>query len=378
MQLSPSECGGDGLHAQPSAGASLDWPLSRDEKKSCVLKFYEQDVRAANRLLRSGEAALEALRQELAVVRSAGGALDDVGSTTPRDHAWHVAKLDTPRAAPLPSPMTPKRRRVPALRATTAAAIAAAAVELSPPPPADDMSPQLAPRSSGPMTPRRTSTMTSDREVAAEAAERLQFAITNAAAALHVLWGSTADDACESPGADDETGNVRARSEGALRLKEHAPAALRQDGRRHSRGGEGRRVSFADEAVTCKGTHAASPSPCPPRRSSISEPEPEVPSTPERGLASPRPRRSTSPELSAHSVGPKPIQRPFAIGKVPTPSGKRLGIALGGGVKLHCNTPRAQVEPHPSRSVEAPPRRLLAVQDAPRSRAVPVGVMDFF
>lgn len=373
MQLSSLDCS-DGARDQ-RAGASLDWPLSRDEKKSCVLKLYDRDVRAANNLLRSGEAALEALRQELAVVRNAGGALDDGIPSSPRGDLCHAANLDTPRESYCAGPTTPERRRVPALKASTAAAIAAAAVEISPPPSTGALAP---------MTHCRAATTTSEQEVAAEAAERLHLAITNAAAALRVLWGSAADDDCNSLEVEDDLGRMRARSEGALRLKESAPAGLRRDGRRHSRGGDGRRVSFADEAATHKGADSDGSPPPLPSRSSISEPEPEVPLTPERRPATPRARRPTSPKPRDRGDALKTGERPIATGKVPASAGLRLSIAPGGGVALpgatgHCPTPRAKAAAQPFRFAPAPARRLPAVQDAPRCQAVlaPAGVMDF-
>lgn len=46
-------------------GFTLDWPLSRDEKKGYLLRLYDKDVRAANVLLQSSEHARQALREEL-------------------------------------------------------------------------------------------------------------------------------------------------------------------------------------------------------------------------------------------------------------------------------------------------------------------------
>jgi len=48
---------------------SLDWPLSRDEKKSHVMRLFEKDVQSANQLLESQEEALEAVSQELSTLR---------------------------------------------------------------------------------------------------------------------------------------------------------------------------------------------------------------------------------------------------------------------------------------------------------------------
>lgn len=50
-------------------GASLDWPLSREEKRNCVMRLYEKDVRAADHILRSHREELKDLRQEVRVLR---------------------------------------------------------------------------------------------------------------------------------------------------------------------------------------------------------------------------------------------------------------------------------------------------------------------
>jgi len=52
---------------------AMDWPLSRDEKKTQILRLYNEDVRAADSMLSSGEEAMEALREELDAVRQAAG-----------------------------------------------------------------------------------------------------------------------------------------------------------------------------------------------------------------------------------------------------------------------------------------------------------------
>jgi len=52
---------------------SMDWPLSREEKKSQLLRLYSHDVMAADNMLASGNQTLEALRAELEAVRSAAG-----------------------------------------------------------------------------------------------------------------------------------------------------------------------------------------------------------------------------------------------------------------------------------------------------------------
>jgi len=48
---------------------SLDWPLSREEKKERVMRLYEGEVRAVEYLLETREAALEALEADVAFER---------------------------------------------------------------------------------------------------------------------------------------------------------------------------------------------------------------------------------------------------------------------------------------------------------------------
>mmetsp|Transcript_22129 Transcript_22129/g.39746 ORF Transcript_22129/g.39746 Transcript_22129/m.39746 type:complete len:643 (-) Transcript_22129:33-1961(-) len=48
---------------------SLDWPLSKDEKRTCALKLYERDVRAADALLEEKEDEVGTLKKEIQVLR---------------------------------------------------------------------------------------------------------------------------------------------------------------------------------------------------------------------------------------------------------------------------------------------------------------------
>lgn len=52
---------------------AMDWPLSREEKKHQLLRLYNDDVKAADSMVESGNKALEALREELDAVRRAAG-----------------------------------------------------------------------------------------------------------------------------------------------------------------------------------------------------------------------------------------------------------------------------------------------------------------
>merc|ERR1712194_596920 len=49
--------------------SSSDWPLSRQEKKERILRLYERDFQASDKLLQTKDANLEALREELTQVR---------------------------------------------------------------------------------------------------------------------------------------------------------------------------------------------------------------------------------------------------------------------------------------------------------------------
>jgi hypothetical protein len=47
----------------------LDWPLSKDEKRKCVLNLYEKDVRTANNLLEAKDESIKTLHKEITVLR---------------------------------------------------------------------------------------------------------------------------------------------------------------------------------------------------------------------------------------------------------------------------------------------------------------------
>jgi hypothetical protein len=79
--------------------SAMDWPLSRDEKKSQLIRLYNDDVKAADSMVESGNKALEALREELDAVRRAAGI-----------HHAKVPKLDTDETTPSsPFQGTPQR-----------------------------------------------------------------------------------------------------------------------------------------------------------------------------------------------------------------------------------------------------------------------------
>jgi len=53
---------------------SMDWPLSREEKKVCAMQLYEKDVQACEDLLESKDRALVAAKEEIKVLRRASTA----------------------------------------------------------------------------------------------------------------------------------------------------------------------------------------------------------------------------------------------------------------------------------------------------------------
>jgi len=78
--------------------SSFDWPLSREEKKSRVLRLYDADVQAANRQLQSGEETLEALRGQLKEIRRSSfgrssSSADEEGTTSQLRHCYSSPSL---------------------------------------------------------------------------------------------------------------------------------------------------------------------------------------------------------------------------------------------------------------------------------------------
>lgn len=74
---------------------SLDWPLSREEKKGRVMQLYEDEVRAVELLLESREQALEALEADVAarvVEGQDGKAVSSCGYRQRRHSAKHTVK----------------------------------------------------------------------------------------------------------------------------------------------------------------------------------------------------------------------------------------------------------------------------------------------
>lgn len=164
--------------------AAVDWPLSHEEKKGCVLRLFERDVQAANVAIRCGEERLEALKAELETVHQRVTAETSV-----------KALSETPQ-----KPLSSKAR-----------------LQRSP---KDDGSKQ-----------------------AEEAAEKLRMAIASATAALRALEGqafAAQEDQSESPRP------TRARSEGPIEPVSILCKDRRHSRGRSTEEGSGlkRRVSF--------------------------------------------------------------------------------------------------------------------------------------
>jgi len=212
--------------------SSLDWPLSREEQKKHVLRLYDKDVKAANELLISGEAAFQALREELRVVRSTASSSGNYGPGA-------TADLLPPQQLTLEEqpPRTPPRQ--PLSTAIVKATGASAAGK--------DLLGGISRAFAAPAS------ADGDDDDHGEDAERLQHAIANAAAALAALLGAaSAAEARNVVGDGSMEARQRARSEGAARMA----AAMAEEAAKTQRGGlsrgdkrqgsRRRRVSFSE------------------------------------------------------------------------------------------------------------------------------------
>jgi len=208
-------CAGRGQHRplRPrSLPPSLDWPLSRDEKKACVLHLYDQDAREREYLLQAyarRERQMRREQQQSCLQQQ----LDEVGASFP---------------------LNQQRGRSRSKVAAAAAAIGEA-------------------RAARAFAGGNSALLGDDQDgqdgLAAEAVEHLCQALSGAATALGALLLGPRQITT-----DDQIGDVsprpvlRARSEGAAH--EVSSPALRKTGakaRRHSRGGVPLRVSFSSD-----------------------------------------------------------------------------------------------------------------------------------
>eukprot|EP00933_Yihiella_yeosuensis_P060589 TRINITY_DN6333_c0_g1_i1.p1 TRINITY_DN6333_c0_g1~~TRINITY_DN6333_c0_g1_i1.p1 ORF type:complete len:430 (-),score=94.11 TRINITY_DN6333_c0_g1_i1:114-1403(-) len=234
----------------------MDWPLSKEEQKKQVLKLYDRDVRAANDLLQSGEAALNALRAELRQVRTSRGTSGKKACMT-SSSAEGSADTSGEDCAILEvrnvmsQPKHPGSPRLTCRGSPTSVADCLALAKIT-----------------------AASPEGLDNEEAAEAAQKLQLAIVDAAAALAALLGTNSIPAAlpgieavtDQGGPEKDDGHAgysldlrqRARSEGAARAP---PALVQGERRRRSRGGERLRVSFAgdDSKEAAVHSHKLSP-----------------------------------------------------------------------------------------------------------------------
>jgi len=291
--------------APPSRNTALDWPLSRNEKKSHVLELYDKEVHAANSMLRSGETALQALQQELQTIKTAQGALANAGCIDDEAHSCDAEDVAV--------------RLMPRQRQQESRISSADGRSSQQQPVGDDPAPPA-------VSPRRRAAQSGAVDTR-EAAERLQQAIADATDALSALLGAAALQQAEEEDihSSDDNGSkphIRSRSEGAERISSEASSALRRGRKKRlSRGGEPLRVSFSecsDKVATEKcDVEICSKEPESPRSLSPHEPNnepepsPEDPLTPERQPlekplpgkrkleASPRERLEKSPSQQA-------------------------------------------------------------------------------
>eukprot|EP00928_Gymnodinium_smaydae_P019070 TRINITY_DN1728_c0_g1_i1.p1 TRINITY_DN1728_c0_g1~~TRINITY_DN1728_c0_g1_i1.p1 ORF type:complete len:570 (-),score=133.89 TRINITY_DN1728_c0_g1_i1:45-1679(-) len=204
-------------------GPTPDWPLSRSEKKTRIMRLYEQDVQAANELIRNGETALGALHQELRRIRnstsseasSRDGDSDPCAGTPPAPSS----PTSGSRSSTPPRFSTPPRRRPPL-------AIADA--------PEEEV---------------RTLAVVKASSAGSDAAERLRRKISEAQEALDLLLGKAALEQQQEEDDEDDARSaqrLRAKSED-LRHRSPRPSILRDPRKRRvSRSGDPLRVNFAD------------------------------------------------------------------------------------------------------------------------------------
>mmetsp|Transcript_11915 Transcript_11915/g.21807 ORF Transcript_11915/g.21807 Transcript_11915/m.21807 type:complete len:366 (+) Transcript_11915:33-1130(+) len=229
---------------------SLDWPLSREEKKTCLMRLYDSDLQTANNLVRSGEEALEALRSELSNIKHS----QEKKTRKPARQASPKPSADG-AATEKDAPETPEAEAGPREACGT-------------PPPEREQSKA---RSPSPHVAAAT----------AEQAERLHRVIMEATAALRGLLGvpQSDDEGSEIQNSEAEPVARRSKSEPSREVKA-MPGALRRDARRHSRDGKPLRVSFSrDESLSdlCSDTESCKVDSIPNGDSAgiLTEPEPD-------------------------------------------------------------------------------------------------------
>lgn len=85
-----------------ASSSSMDWPLSRDERKQCVMRLYERDINAANELLEQSQEKVAALKQEVRYLRrSSWGSSSTASGASLGSPTATPAELEaSPTAAP--------------------------------------------------------------------------------------------------------------------------------------------------------------------------------------------------------------------------------------------------------------------------------------
>lgn len=203
-----------------------DWPLSREEKKTCALRLYDRDLSSTTELLASGEAALKALKKEVSSLRQSG---ETSGENPPMKEGQEVSALDGCKESL-------HRKEADSIK-SLGTSLSSESLHRKGPAYHDISTPLLG---TPPGTPRQQHNM---QVLAAEEKLRLRRALVSTAAQfeqLSALLGRFAESDSEDEASRDRP---RARSEGAVLAQPHS--ALRQRTPRHSRGS--RRVSWADE-----------------------------------------------------------------------------------------------------------------------------------
>mmetsp|Transcript_965 Transcript_965/g.2947 ORF Transcript_965/g.2947 Transcript_965/m.2947 type:complete len:477 (-) Transcript_965:647-2077(-) len=264
------------------SGQLFDWPLSHNEKKSRLLRLYDKDLQAADKLIRSGQAqiaTLHALQGELeqaahrnavAAARSHGNCSRDC-SQLGSGRGMNVECLQCCQpncavdASVQPDSGLPRGSPVASVACLGAQQWAASGLDV---------------------VPWRRSSV-SDARCLSEAAERLKGAIESATSALSDLLGAVP----VLQAADEEAGTrQRALSEGAGRngaAPQGPPGVLRRGCQQRVKRSRARRVSFADQGKAGGLPPDAAARSSSPARPGRGEPEPPDPLTPERAPAWP-------------------------------------------------------------------------------------------
>lgn len=274
---------------------SQDWPLSKEEQKKRIIRLYDKDVKAANELVHSREAALKQAIKELKAARAEAKKLKaqepEIGHGRSTSRIMKAA-LENGKLSERPRWEHHDEPEEPTSPLCTDDASEACETADG----ADD-----------------------GADGAVEAAERLQTVIVDAAATLASLFGTSSLSSVlvgiaegaeqDEAGTEKPEGRQRAKSEGCRVIAPEPREELVDRRRRKSRGGTPLRVSWADEVEEPRG------------RPSIGEPEPSPSNSPREVAVRP----VAAPTL------PNPGQRSFITrrprrGRAPAPSSAPSGM----------------------------------------------------